>query len=126
MPAVLALIGLLTVSCTGAATQLGMTPTPGLAATDRPAASPTANSPPTAKLSPTVRLEPTPTLGAAVVGAAPAVPGWLADYRPQWMAFVTSDGARVIVQPDGLGSTKATQDRMSVVGHAPGDAILVT
>jgi hypothetical protein len=54
------------------------------------------------------------------------VPGWLADYRPNWIAFVTSDGAEVIVQPDGLGSTRATQEKMSVAGHAPGDTILVT
>ena len=42
------------------------------------------------------------------------------------MAFVTGNGAEVIVQPDGVGSTKATSASMSVYGHAPGDTILVT
>jgi LysM repeat protein len=63
-----------------------------------------------------------------VLAAPPAVAGWTADYRPNWIGYLDASGTLILVTPDGLGGTTA-QTKLGWhvnIQDKPGAPIIVT
>ncbi len=107
-----------------------LAPTPPAVATVTP--TPTSTTPPTPPAVATTTPKPTV---ATVVGPSPApavgVLIWMADYRPQWMGYINSDGRLVAVAPNDNGGTAATYPNVTYQNyhfppHGPDDKLVVT